>query len=97
MKDFILSPQARLDLLELWQFIAEDDIDAADRVRDQLHEALLKIAAMPGIGHLREDVADEPLRFWPVYKYLIIYRAETQPIEIVRVLSSRRDLRTLLN
>ena len=97
MKDFILSPQARLDLIEIWTYIAEEDIDAADRLRERLHEAILKIAEMPGIGHLREDLADEPLRFWPVSHYLIIYRADSEPLEIVRILSSRRDVRALLN
>ncbi len=33
MKDFILSPLARQDLNDIWEYIAEDDIDAADRVR----------------------------------------------------------------
>jgi plasmid stabilization system protein ParE len=32
MADFFYSPQARLDLLEIWEFIAQDDVDAADRV-----------------------------------------------------------------
>ncbi|MGH9841251.1 MAG: type II toxin-antitoxin system RelE/ParE family toxin [Blastocatellia bacterium] len=97
MSDFFISPQARLDLIELWQFIAEEDVDAADRVIKEIHEAFLKVAEMPGIGHLREDLVDEPLRFWPVYSYLIIYLAEVDPLEIVRVLHSRRDIRALLN
>lgn len=97
MKDFIVSPQARLDLIEIWTYIAEEDIDAADRLRERLHDAILKIAEMPGIGHLREDLADEPLRFWPVSHYLIIYHADSEPLEIVRILSSRRDIRALLN
>jgi len=33
MSGFVLSPAARLDLIELWEFIAQDNIDAADRVR----------------------------------------------------------------
>lgn len=97
MSNFIISPKARLDLLEIWTYIAEDDIDAAANLLQQLHEAILKIAEMPGIGHLREDLADEPLRFWPVRRYLIIYRPDSDPLEIVRVLSSRRDIRALLN
>lgn len=97
MTDFILSPQARLDLIELWTFIAEEDVDAADRLLERIHEAILKIAEMPGIGHLREDLADEPLRFWPVNRYLIIYRSKIEPLEIIRILSSRRDIRALLS
>ncbi len=48
------------------------------------------------MGHLREDLAEEPLRFWPVYSYLIIYRPDSRPLEIVRVLHGARDVRNLL-
>lgn len=50
MTDFIFSPQARLDLIEIWTFIAEEDVDAADRVLERIHKAIFKIAEMPGIG-----------------------------------------------
>jgi antitoxin ParD1/3/4/toxin ParE1/3/4 len=47
------------------------------------------------MGHLREDLADEALRFWRVYSYMIIYRPDSQPLEIVRVLHGARDTSTL--
>jgi plasmid stabilization system protein ParE len=37
------------------------------------------------------------LRFWTVYSYLIIYRAEARPLEIVRVLHASRDIQKLLS
>ena len=48
------------------------------------------------MGHLREDLAREPLRFWPVYSYLIIYRPDSRSLEIVRVLHGARDVKNLL-
>ncbi len=48
---------------------------------------------MPGMGHSRNDLADETLRAWPVHSYLIVYRPAQRPIEIVRVVSGFRDLR----
>lgn len=30
MADFFYSPEAREDLLEIWEFIAQDDLEAAD-------------------------------------------------------------------
>ncbi len=97
MREFLLSPAARLDLFDIWEYIAENDIEAADRVRDEIYEAILRVIMMPTIGHLREDLADdETLRFWPIRHYLIIYRPDSQPLEIVRVLSGRRDLKMLL-
>ena len=49
------------------------------------------------MGHYREDLAAKPVRFWPVHSYLVIYRPEQRPVQIVRVLSGFRDIRTLLS
>ncbi len=51
---------------------------------------------MPGMGHRRSDLGDDSLRIWPVFSYLIVYRPETNPLEIVRVVSGYRDLAPLL-
>ena len=48
--------------------------------------------AFPMMGHPRDDLADETLRVWPIYNYLIIYRPSRSPIEVIRVLSGYRDL-----
>lgn len=56
-----------------------------------------RLAEMPEMGHSREDLADEPLRFWPVHSYLIIYRPDRSPLEVVRVLSGYRDIAELLS
>ena len=97
MNDYVLSPAAHDDLIEIWEYIADDSIDAADRVRDALFQAIDRLADIPHMGHIRQDLADEPLRFWRVYRYLIVYRAEVRPIEIVRVLSAYRDIRSILS
>lgn len=96
MNDFIFSETARKDMLALWEYIARDDIDAADRVVDAVQEAVNKLVLMPGMGHRRTDLADETLRLWPVFSYLIIYRPQTAPLEIVRVVSGYRDLAAAL-
>jgi len=33
-----------------------------------------QLADHPGLGHLREHLADEALRVWTVHSYLVIYR-----------------------
>ena len=55
-----------------------------------------RLAANPNLGHLRQDLADEPLRFWQVYSYLVIYRPQAEPLQIVRVLHASRDVRSPL-
>jgi antitoxin ParD1/3/4/toxin ParE1/3/4 len=47
--------------------------------------------------HLREDLADEPVGFWSVYPSLIVYDPETQPLQILRILHSARDVRRILD
>jgi plasmid stabilization system protein ParE len=98
MADFILAPAARDDLHEIWDYYASEvaNVDLADRIRDELFTAFDKLARNPGIGHFRNDLALEPLRFWQVRQYLIIYRSEKRPIEIARVLHVKRDVQALL-
>lgn len=96
MSDFIFSKAAEKDMLALWEYIAEDDIEAADRVTQAIQEAMDKLVLMPGMGHRRTDLADETLRLWPIFSYLIVYRPQTAPLEIVRVVSGYRDLAALL-
>lgn len=92
-----LSAPAREDLLEIWRFLAEKaSLDVADRILTGLHEAMTRLAASPGLGHLRTDLADEALRFWRVHSYLVLYRPEASPLEVVRVLHAARDVKTLL-
>jgi toxin ParE1/3/4 len=96
MSRYVLSPLARQDLNEIWEHIAEDDLDTADRFVDELEAAMDAIAKMPGMGHVREDLADVSHRFWPVRSYLIVYHSDTKPVEVVRVLHAARDVASLL-
>ncbi len=96
MADHFYSPEARLDLLEIWEYIARDDPDAADRMVEGIKEAVSMLADHPCLGHLRRDLTSKPVRFWTVYPYLIIYNPDTRPLEVARVLSGYRDIASLL-
>ena len=97
MSEYVLGSDARLDLEEIWDYIANDSIDAADRWIDKLFDGFEVIALMPGIGHRREDLTDYPVLFSTVGAYLIIYRARPgQPIEIVAVTQGSRNIPSFL-
>ena len=91
MKRFVLSPAATADVEQLEAFLDEHAPHATDRVLSRIRTAMRRIAVTPGIGHLRTDLADEPLRFVAVWSYLIIYRLTT-PVEIVRIVHGARDV-----
>ena len=80
----------------LWEYIAADSVDAADRWMGKLFDAFEVLGRNPGMGHKREDLTTYPLLFWPVGAYLVIYRAEHLPIEIVAVTRGSRDIPAFL-
>ncbi len=93
MSGYVLGADATLDLEEIWEYIAADSVDAADRWIATLFEAFETIARRPGIGHRREDLTGFPLLFWTEGAYVIIYRAERRkPVEIVAVTQGSRDI-----
>jgi plasmid stabilization system protein ParE len=55
------------------------------------------LGGSPEAGHFREDLTDKPVKFWPVFSYLIVYDPERRPIEVLRVLHGARDLEIELN
>ncbi len=72
MSAYNLSEDADLDLDDIWEYIAQDNIDAADRWLGKLFDAFQAIGRRPGIGHKREDLTPYPVLFFPVDSYLII-------------------------
>jgi antitoxin ParD1/3/4/toxin ParE1/3/4 len=97
MRRVKVTRQARRDLLAIWVYIGNDSIEAADRVVDEIQASFQKIAEMPGIGHTKAEVNDPRYRFWRVYSYLIVYRADTKPVQIIRIVSGHRDLKRLFD
>jgi len=97
MKHFILTPSAERDVSEIWDYISVDNPEAANRVLAALESAMVKVAKNPGVGHWREEFADKRHRFLLVYSYLIVYRYEAKPIQIVRVLHAARNVQSILS
>jgi plasmid stabilization system protein ParE len=91
----VLHPNALRDLEEIWEYIAQDDPDAADRVIDQLFGAFDALATSPRMGHRRPDLTSGLLRFWLVRSYLVAYAPEEQPLQVVAVLHGRRSPRVI--
>ena len=97
MKKYVLSVDADLDLDDIWEYIAADDIDAADRWIAKLFDAFETLGGRPTSGHKRQDLTELPVLFWPVGTYLILYRPDREPIEIVAVTQGSRDAPAFLH
>ena len=92
MNSFVLAPQAAADLEDIWDYISADSADAADKFLRSLEEAMQQLAKMPRMGHTRPELTALPLLFWPVGAYLILYKSDSSPLEIVAVLQGSRDI-----
>jgi plasmid stabilization system protein ParE len=97
MTGFRLAPQARADIQEICTYIADDSLEAAGRVRRAFLDSCRLLAKHPRIGHKRADLTTRgDVLFWPVYSYLIVYRPRANPLQILRVLHGKRDVRSVL-
>jgi toxin ParE1/3/4 len=95
MTGYDFHPEAALDLDEIWEFIAGDNLDAADRVIADILAALDKLVPFPNQGHKRPDLTSRPLRFSLVREYLIAYAPDEKPLWIVAVMHGRRSPRVM--
>ena len=95
MTRYVLTSLAEEDVTELTTFVAADSPAAARRLVVELRRALRRLADHPRLGHSRNDLPED-VRLWPVRSLLVVYRAETSPLLVLRVLSGFRDVaRTL--
>lgn len=99
MNDYALTPLAKADIFDIWAYIAENSESIADRVEQAIYEACAFLAQGPLCGHSRPDLTTRSLRFWtlPRYpNYTIVYRPETNPLQIIAVLHGKRNIRRIL-
>ena len=73
MSDYAFHPEAFTDLIDIWEFIAEHNIDLADRLIVEIFDAIHELVVFPHQGHRRPDLTARPLRFILVRDYLIVY------------------------
>jgi len=90
----VLSPRARLDLLEAVRWIAKDNRVAAAGLRQAVVDAAARFGDHPHLGAVRVELADDPIRFLPLIgcPYVIVYDSAVEPPLILRVLHGARDI-----
>ena len=96
MSGYRLTESAETDLHDILGFIAErDGIDRALHVYEKFVEAFEALAASPGIGTRKPEFTDDPVRWWPVFRFLVVYDAGRKPVDILRVIHGARDITRL--
>ena len=75
--------------------VASDNVDAADRIREEIYESIQSLVPFPHVGHSRPDLTIRPLRFQVVRDYVIAYAPDEKPLAIIAVLHGRRNPRVI--
>jgi plasmid stabilization system protein ParE len=97
VNNYSLTGLAESEVRDIWQFIAEDNEEAADRWVIKIIETFDLLARNPRLGHSRKDLISRPWLFWPVGTYMVIYRIVAEDdIEIIAVTEGSRDLPSYL-
>lgn len=92
-----ISPDALADLEGIFNFIATDAPEAAERMAEELFAAFEQLAAWPRSGHNRSDLTKRDVRFWPVRPYLVVYRERGNGVQIAAILHGSRDVPSVLD
>ncbi len=94
---YALAPEAAQDLVEIWNYLKrQTSLEMANHVESAIREKMVFLAENAGAGHWRRDLTDDDVRFFPAYSYLIVYRPNTKPLQIVSILHGRRDVEGIL-
>ncbi|WIY51858.1 type II toxin-antitoxin system RelE/ParE family toxin [Devosia sp. YIM 151766] len=84
MASFRLTPKAQNDLENIWDYIARDNLQAANELIRQIQGKIELAAANPSMGSMR-DVFGEKVRMLIAGAYLIFYRPELDGILVIAV------------
>jgi toxin ParE1/3/4 len=89
-REILRTPRARLDLVEIWSFIADDNEAAADRVLDRIQRLLEMLADNPHAGRARPELSPD-LRSIITGNYVLYYTASESVIVLIRARSRYMD------
>jgi len=91
MGKYIVTSRCELQINEIVNYIADDNVDAAIAFYERLTALFRLIAQNPNMGRERPELA-EGMRSFPAGKYVVFYRIWAGEVAIVRVVDGARDL-----
>jgi plasmid stabilization system protein ParE len=102
MADYTLGELVPADLSAIWEYIALDDIDAADRFLRAAEDMFNLLGQHPELGPVWRTKSPklQGTRFIPIRsfeKFLVFYKPRAGGVDIYHVIHGSRDLPSLLD
>ncbi len=89
------TPMAVDDMDEIFSYISEDNVAAAESLLERINTGVSKLADFPNMGSVLSDeeytLVNSGYRFIIIQPYLVFYRIIEHVIIIHRILHGRRD------
>jgi toxin ParE1/3/4 len=82
------------DLTEIMEYIAADNLSAADRWVEKMQQRCKLIATNPEMGQLRPEYGDR-IRSVSVGRFVIFHRLTNDTLEIVRIIPGDQNVTSL--
>lgn len=97
MRQIIRSPRVDAELAEIFEFIAQDNIDAAFRFLEAAERCFQQLAAFPTLGTSGEfsNPLLAGLRRWRIKEfpnYLVFCRDSAEQVEVLYIVHGAQDL-----
>ena len=89
-----ITPLARTDLDDVWDYVSPAGKVAADRFVTRIRKQCRLLGRFPGLGKPRDELAPG-LRSFPVSPFVIFFRLGERAVEIVRILHGARDFASI--
>lgn len=96
MNSYSFSDEAVRDLDEICEYITNNNPQAASRLFDRIREKCKVLAGFPNMGKSYNKLAPG-LRGVTVDDYIVLYYPREDGIDVIRVTSGYRDLKSLFS
>ncbi|OUL28892.1 type II toxin-antitoxin system RelE/ParE family toxin [Nostoc sp. 106C] len=96
MSQYIISPSASRDLNEIADYFLTRNLETGEALFREFNKKCQNLANFPNIGRTYTHINSQ-LRGIPLDGYIIFYRVLDNGVEILRVVSARRDLESLFS
>jgi toxin ParE1/3/4 len=94
LTQYIIAPEAALDLDEISTYYAVQNIEAGEKLLDEFEAKCKYLVSFPNIGRSYKSLRAD-LRGLSFSGYIIFYRVGDNIVEVLRVVSGSRDLEAL--
>ncbi len=85
-----LTQEAREDHKDIWRYISESSINAADAFMDELYQECVRINQSEFWGRNRPELGKQ-VTSYPDRKYMLYFQIDASTVYVLRILHGTRD------